>query len=369
MEIYQVGGSIRDQRIGRPAGDRDYVVIGVSEREFQTAFPEAVRVGGRHAVYYHKGDEYTLSAASTIQENLYTRDLTINALAKDASGRLYSHPKALEDIDRRILRPVCAGNFIQDPLRVFRAARLAASLSDFEPHPSLLAVMQQVAAKGLLQNLAAERVGNETRKAFAAGQPDRFLRLLSSAGALDPWFAEIRFTDQIPAGPVRFHSGSLFEHTCDVIHKLAGDSLTVWMGYCHDLGKRTTSEDMLPHHYGHDRAGVAPAAAAAARLRMPVRFREAGQAAARYHMTAGRYPRLRPTKKVGLLTTLHRSGLLQHLFKVVQADKGVDYFPEAAGDLDIIGRIRLPHNYRSLGRRSGDHLRELRCQALAANQS
>lgn len=368
MEIYQVGGSIRDQLIGRQACDRDFVVIGASEQKFMAAFPKAQRVGKRHAVYYVKGDEYTISAAATIHADLQERDLTINALAKDKSGRMFSHPKALEDIRRRILRPVSEQNFINDPLRVFRAARLAAGLSGFSPHSSLSTVMKNVAAKGLLQNLAAERVGTETRKAFAAERPDKFLRLLSFTEALAPWFTEIQFADQIPAGPVGYHAGSLFKHICDVIQKLAGDPLTVWMGYCHDLGKQETPQDLLPRHHGHDRTGMTPAAAAADRLRMPVQFREAGKITARYHMVAGRYPQLRPAQKVDLLLLLHRSGLLRNFFKVVQADKGIDHFPAALRDFTIIRDIRLPEKYRSLGPQSGSHLRELRCQALAKNK-
>jgi len=365
MEIYQVGGSLRDELIGRPPSDRDYVVIGASETEFRKAFPAAVRVGRRQAVYYVNGDEYTLSRASGIMEDLHNRDLTVNSLAKDSSGRLYSHPRAMEDIDRRILRPLSLRNFIDDPLRVLRAARLAAGLPAFSPHPSLLTCMAEVAARGLLGKLAAERVGNETRKAYAAIRPDRFLNLLSETGALAPWFSEMQNAHRIPAGPVRYHTGSLLEHSGAVMKILAGDALAVWMGYCHDLGKTVTREEDYPHHYGHEQTGARLASAAAERLCLPIRYREAGQVAARYHMQAGRYPQLRPATRVDLLMTLSRKKLMKALFRLVQADKGKDHYPQAAQDLDIIRQVHLPEKYRNRGRESGMRLRELRCQALA----
>lgn len=366
MKIFRVGGSVRDELLGRKTKDRDYVVFQATEDRFLQHFPGARKVGRKACVYIVGGDEYTLTEAPDITADLLQRDLTINAMARDDAGRLFSHPLALSDLEHKILRPVSEKNFHADPLRIFRAARFTAGLPDFRVHQSLLPVMQAVGQTGRLAGLAAERVGHETRRACHGRQPGNYLRLLSQTGCLSPWFAELQNAKTIPAGPKPVHDGSLLAHTVQVMDSLAGEALEVWMGLCHDLGKTVTPPGRWPHHHDHARAGQALAVAMGHRLKLPRRFILAGAIAARWHMTAGDYDHLRTGTVVHLLTTLHKSFLVEALFSLVAADKGIDFRLQARKDLQTILSVRLPEKHRNRGDRSGEILHHLRCEAIDA---
>lgn len=365
MKIYRVGGSVRDELLGRDYKDRDYVVFGASEPEFLQRFPGAKKVGGRACVHIFKGDEYTLADAEDIESDLMQRDLTINAVARDEKGRLIAHPLAFSDIRSRTLRVVSTANFFHDPLRVFRAARFAACLPDFRIHDSLPEAMQQVGEKGMLDNIAAERVGNETLRACAGDRPGNFLRLISGTACLAPWFRELAGAAKIPAGPAPSHDESLIDHLARVMDRMAGLPLGVWMALCHDLGKTGTDPAMWPRHYHHDRIGRETAMDLGWRLKLPRRFVVAGAAAARWHMAAGSYDRLRVSTKVSLLVQLHRLSLVDEMFALAMADKKPDFRSRARADLETLLSVKLPRKYFGLGARSGEILHQLRCEAMA----
>ena len=116
MKIYLVGGAVRDELLGRPIKDKDYVVIGGDEAALSRQLPGLKCVGSRHRVYLYRGAEYTLSEADTIEADLLRRDLTINAVAKGPDGGLIGAPGALEDLRNQVLRPVAEHNFFDDPL-------------------------------------------------------------------------------------------------------------------------------------------------------------------------------------------------------------------------------------------------------------
>lgn len=362
MKIYSVGGSIRDRLLGRPVKDRDFVVIGAGEASFFQAFPRARKQGKGVPVYRVGHDEYILSQADNIENDLLARDFTINALAEDAEGQLYAHPLALDDLRNRVLRPAGPQSFRDDPLRVFRAARFLAVLPEFSPAPELLPAMKQIAP--LLEKPAPERVGRELCMALGGEAPSRFFTVLADADCLDPWFREMKSSLSVPAGPVPYHRGSLFEHLLEVVEGLRGQPFRAWMGLCHDLGKLGTAREKWPSHHGHDVAGIAMAREFGERLRLPGRFVEAGGLAAKYHMVAGRYDSLRPGTRVDLLLALHRENLLEDLFALVRADHGEDFFDMAAGDLHTLLAVHLPENHGLSGIRAGQRLRDLRCQAL-----
>jgi tRNA nucleotidyltransferase (CCA-adding enzyme) len=363
--VFLVGGAVRDRLLNRPVKDRDFVVFGATEAEFLRRFPGARKVGRRSPVYLYRGDEYTLSPAADILDDLALRDLTINALAQDADGRIWAHPKAREDIDGKVLRPIAEKNFISDPLRVFRVARFAACMPDFNCHESVDAVVGRVRRAGLLGTVSAERVGQETLKALAGPRPGTYLRFLADRDLMQPWFCELAAFGQIPAGPAPYHNESVLEHTMQVMDRLAGDPLQVWMGLCHDIGKTATDPDRWPAHHGHERLGESLAGALARRLRLPTRFADAGAVASRWHMTLGRYRELRPGTLVDLLIHLHRHRLVSQMARLVVADGGDDLAASLAGDLDTIMAVALPAAQRGLGQDSGRVLRQLRCEALA----
>lgn len=368
MKIYLVGGAVRDQLRGLQPTDLDFVVVGApadrAEDWLQSQIPGLTRVGQRIPVFVRGTEQYTISACARIEDDLATRDVTINALAQDEGGHIIAHPLALQDLEAKILRPVSVDNFLADPLRVVRAARFSAAFSDFTLAPELILAMQAVSVEALGQ-MAAERVGQETLKACVAERPGNFLRTLLLGESLRPWFMEFATADGIPAGPATFHNSSVLEHTAKVMDGCSGDSLAVWMALCHDLGKTTTPRSLWPRHFGHEERGAALAKVLGARLRLSSRFIQAGQLAARWHMAGGYYSTLRAATKIRLLVTLDKVALLTAFFQVVVADGGANFLEQAQHDLALIKSVILPAKHRDQGHKSAEVLLQLRCEALA----
>ncbi|MDL2272335.1 tRNA nucleotidyltransferase [Desulfovibrio sp. OttesenSCG-928-I05] len=386
MRYYLVGGAVRDTLLGIVPHDVDIVFDG-SVEAFLREKPHARRAGSGVPVFLADGHEYIPLNGESIMADVMNRDFTINALALDADGRLYMHPDSMNDLREGVIRPVSPGIFQQDPLRVFRAARFAAVFPDFSLHDSTIPHMRACSASGDLANIAPERVGQEITKTLneAASEtariprPGNFLRLLAASDSLRPWFAELDGADSIPAGPERYHgSDSVLEHTARVMDRIAeiytrnapadrrDIPLALWMGLCHDLGKRTTAPELLPRHLKHEERGEDAALSLAARLRLPKRWEQAGRLAARLHMKGGLYGTLRPGTRVDLLQTLHAAHIAEPFFTLVAADSGDDSLPERMrSGLRTILSIHLPPELRLQGPAAGQKLRELRCQALA----
>ncbi|MFH1912836.1 MAG: HD domain-containing protein [Pseudomonadota bacterium] len=368
MNVYLAGGAVRDLLLGRSVTDRDYLVTGATRQEFAQRFPQAREVGRSFPVFLLDGLEFSFPRKAPLDEELQSRDLTVNAMLIDRHGDLICHPDSLDDLASHTLRPASHQSFLDDPLRVFRAARFWAKMPDFSPHEELVETMRLVAARGLIATLPADRVGQETRKALHSEAPGNYLRLLAKADCLDPWFAEFKQSLNIPAGPAPYHDTNVLEHTCRVMDSLAGDDMAVWMGLCHDIGKTVTPVEKLPSHHGHDQIGADMADALARRIRLPNALALAGRKGAQWHMTAARYRELRPGTMVDMLMDLQRCGMLRRLFQLVTADQDVDDWHQAARDIRRILAIRLPHEQRGLGQDSGVRLRQLRAQALAARR-
>lgn len=213
LEVYLVGGAVRDELLGRPIGDRDWVVVGGTEQQMQAL--GYTQVGRDFPVYLHPQthEEYALARTErkqgqghrgfvvnaapeiTLEEDLQRRDLTINAIAKDHNGDIIDPYHGVDDLHARIFRHVSPA-FAEDPLRVFRVARLAAVLPEFSVAPETVALMRQMAAAGALRELAAERVWQEFEKALSAPAPGRFFTVLKASDALQDWFAPLT-NDQI----------------------------------------------------------------------------------------------------------------------------------------------------------------------------
>lgn len=361
MQWYLVGGAVRDLLLGRAPRERDMAFAGEAQ-DFLRIHPEARKAGRGAEVYLLNGVECA-PLRGGLEADLRARDLTINALALDERGRLFAHPQALEDLAAGTLRPASPTAFAQDPARVFRAARFAASFPEFTLHAETLA--QARAARDLLPRLPAERVGNEVRKALRAERPSRFVRTLHQAGVLSPWLVELEGADAIPAGPRAWHKDSVLEHAAAVMDAAAGDELAVWMALCHDLGKTTTPVHALPRHYGHEARGAVLARAMGRRLALPGRHIRAGVLAALLHMKGGRFHRLRPGTRRDLLHAVHAAGLDASFWKMVDADTGENISAEALQSLRVMLAVRLPPQWRDRGADSGRRLRALQCQALA----
>ena len=202
MKIYQVGGSIRDELLGRPIGDRDFVVVGSSPQEMRAkgykqvgkSFPVflhpktkeeyALARFERKTGVGHKAFDFDVQPHISLEEDLSRRDLTINAIAKDKNGKLHDPFSGIQDLEARILRHVSEA-FVEDPLRVLRVARFCAELADFgfrvaeETH----ALMRQVVESGELLSLSKERIYQETLRAMRGNHYSPFFETLHKIAA------------------------------------------------------------------------------------------------------------------------------------------------------------------------------------------
>lgn len=362
MELYLVGGAVRDLLLGRAPVELDFAFAG-DMAGFLAAHPDARPVGKSVRVCLWRGHECMPLRGDSLEADMLARDLTVNAMALDSRGVLHVHPQSLADMRSRCLRPASATALADDPARVFRLARFAACWPDWQVAEEAYAQMRALLPAALAA-IPAERVGRELRKALAAPAPARFLETLAAGKALSPWFAELETAGDIPAGPARWHKSSVLGHTARIMNLTAGDALAVWMALCHDLGKTVTAPALLPHHYGHERRGVALASALAQRLRLPALFRKAGALAAAEHMKAGMLPSLRPGTRRDLLWHVHQSGLHASFWRLVDADSGSRVSVEARRQLDALLAVRLPPDWQDKGELSSCKLRELHCRAL-----
>lgn len=364
MKTYLVGGAVRDLLLGRLPREWDYAFAGTRE-DFLRAHPDACVVGGVQ-VCLLEGREFMPLRGATILDDLHHRDLTINALALDAGGRLHAHPQALSDLRDRLLRPASPSALDDDPGRAFRLARFAACWPGWRLAPEAREQLHRLDATALAA-LPAERVGRELLKALAGPAPSRFLRVLAEGGCLRPWFAELDEAARIPAGPPRWHGdNSVLDHTCEVMDRCAGDALAVWMALCHDLGKLRTPADKWPHHYGHDALGVPVAQALCRRLALSTLHGKAAETACADHMRAGRLDELRTGTRRDLLWRVDRRGLSHPFWRLADADSRRAFSKEAERELTILRNVRLPDDWRDRGPESARHLRDLQCAALAA---
>lgn len=217
MDVYLVGGAVRDALLGRPVKERDWVVVGSTPEEMRRLGYR--QVGRDFPVFLHPetAEEYALARTErksgpghtgfvchagpdvTLEDDLRRRDLTVNAIAQDAEGRLVDPFGGQKDLERRVLRHVSPA-FVEDPLRVFRVARFAARLPGFSVAPETLALMTRMAGAGALDELSPERVWQELLKALQSPAPARFFEVLAEAGALEPWLSELADGWHVPPG-------------------------------------------------------------------------------------------------------------------------------------------------------------------------
>jgi len=325
MKIYLVGGAVRDRLLQRSPGDRDWVVVGATQAQMEAQGYKAV--GRDFPVFLHpdSGEEYALARTErksgrgyrgfvvdadpsvTLEEDLQRRDFTINAIACDeATGRLVDPYGGVRDIEQRVLRHVGPA-FIEDPLRVLRAARFMARFAPlgFTVAEETMTLMQQIAASGELEALVPERVWQELRRALASARPSAFLRTLHDAHALGPILPELEALYGVPQR-AEFHpevdTGVHQEMVSDMAAQLApGDDLIGFAALTHDLGKGLTPPAEWPRHIMHEQRGVAPLRALAERLKVPVDHRQLAEAVCRDHLNVHRIDELRDATVLELL--------------------------------------------------------------------
>lgn len=291
MQIYLVGGAVRDQFLNIPLKDRDWVVVGATpDKLLAQGFQQ---VGADFPVFLHPDthEEYALARTErksgvgyqgfdcrfspdiTLEEDLLRRDLTINAMAQDNQGNIIDPYQGQADIERRLLRHVSPA-FSEDPLRVLRVARFAARFAPlgFRIADETMALMQNMVNAGELDHLVAERVWNETQRALGEQQPERYFEVLRECGALKIWFNEIDALFGIPQ-PEKHHP----EIDCGIhallslkaAAKLSNNIAVRWAALSHDLGKALTPKEEWPRHIAHETRGKKPLKALHQRLKTP----------------------------------------------------------------------------------------------------
>ena len=325
MKIYLVGGAVRDRLLNRTPGDRDWVVVGATQAQMEAHGYKAV--GKDFPVFLHPktGEEYALARTErksgrgyrgfvvdadpsvTLEDDLLRRDFTINAIACDeATGNLVDPYGGARDIQARVLRHVGPA-FVEDPLRVLRAARFMARFAPlgFTVAPETMGLMRQIAASGELDTLVPERVWQELRRALTCAQPSAFLRTLHEAKALGAVLPELEALYGVPQR-AEFHpevdTGVHQEMVSDMAARLApGDDLVGFAALTHDLGKGLTPEAEWPRHVMHEQRGLEPLQALCERLKVPLEHRQLAEAVCRDHLNVHRIDELRDATVLELL--------------------------------------------------------------------
>ena len=358
LEVYQVGGGVRDQLLNRPHADRDWVVIGatpqlMTERGFRQVgrdFPVflhpdsneeyALARTERKTGPGHKGFEVHADPSVTLEQDLARRDLTINAMALTPDGDLVDPFHGAQDLQQGILRHVSPA-FPEDPLRVLRLARFAAAYA-FEVAPETTRLARRISASGELETLTPERVWQELHKALTTPLPSRFVKVLRELGALRVLFPEIDTLFGVPQ-TAHYHpeidTGIHLLMALDAVSRLTDDPLVRFAVLVHDLGKGTTPREFWPRHIGHEARGVPLVNHLCRRYRVPRHYQWLGQNTSRYHLHAHRAFELKPSTLLKLLSGLdayRREQDFQRFLLACEADargrKGLEQkdYPQAA---------------------------------------
>ena len=296
MKVYLVGGAVRDSLLGLEVKDKDFVVVGSTVDEMLKLGYQ--QVGKDFPVFLHPktkqehalarterktgsgyiGFTVDASQAVTLEEDLLRRDLTINAIAKDETGKLVDPYNGRQDLNAKVLRHV-SDAFVEDPLRVLRVARFAARFAElgFTIAPETLALMTEISQSGELKTLSAERVWVETEKALSYNRPQVYFEVLKQCGALEALFPEIHALFGVPQ-PAKWHPEiDTGIHTFMVLEqaaKLTDDKQIRFAALVHDLGKAVSPKEHLPKHHGHGQKGIAIIKQLCQRLRVPNEYRD-----------------------------------------------------------------------------------------------
>lgn len=327
MKVYLVGGAVRDELLGLPVRERDWVVVGVRPEELtaqgykpvgkdfpvflhpRTAEEYALARMERKTGPGYRGFETRSSPDVTLEQDLQRRDLTINAIARDPDTGALTDPFGGErDLRNRVLRHVSEA-FVEDPVRVLRVARFAARFAPlgFTVAPETMELMRQIAARGELDALVPERVWQETQRALEQEAPWTYFEVLREAQALPVIFPEVAALFGVPQ-PEKWHpeidSGV---HTLMVIQqaaRLSKDPVVRFAALTHDLGKGTTPRAEWPRHIAHEHRSVGLIEALCSRLRIPNAYRELAVQVGRYHLLSHKAAELRPATLLDLLEHL-----------------------------------------------------------------
>ena len=360
MQIYLVGGAVRDELLGLSVKDKDYVVVGSTPEEMQAngfkpvgkdfpvfLHPEthdeyALARTERKTAKGYKGFAVSASVDVTLEEDLARRDLTINAIAKDCDGKLIDPYNGLADIQSKTLRHVSEA-FAEDPVRILRAARLSARFGDFTVAAETQQLMQHMVDEGEVDALVAERVWQELAKGLMEDKPSRMFDVLRACGALRKILPELDKLWGVPQPPQYHPEVDTGLHIMLVIDYTARQNFSLPIRFAalmHDLGKGTTPIELLPRHIGHEERSVRLLKEVSKRLRVPNDCKELAQLVAKFHGKLYQTLQMRPSTLLEFLIELdaiRQPARFKDFLKACEADSrgrtGFENCPTPAADL------------------------------------
>lgn len=352
MQIYKVGGAVRDRLLGQPVTDVDWVVVGATSDEMLVKGYRPVGIDFPVFLHPLTGEEHALARTErksgvgyggfvfhaspevTLEQDLIRRDLTINAMAEDKDGNLTDPYGGQHDLEARILRHVSPA-FAEDPLRVLRVARFAARYAGhgFSIAPETMDLMRQLSESGELQALTPERSWKEISRALMEDHPEVFIRVLHDCGALKELMPEVEALFGVPQPEAHHPEIDTGEHVLSVLQQTARhhQPLSVrWACLLHDLGKGVTPKSEWPRHIAHEHTGLPLIKALNERLRTPRECQELALLVGQYHTHGHRALELKPSTLLELL----------HSFDVYRRPQRFEEFIRAC-EMDARGRLGL----------------------------
>jgi tRNA nucleotidyltransferase (CCA-adding enzyme) len=317
MEVYLVGGAVRDELLGLPVTERDWCVVGATPEELKSAGYR--QVGKDFPVFLHPqtGEEYALARTErktgpgyhgfsfhsspdvTVEDDLRRRDLTVDAMARDSRGALVDPFGGRRDLEQRVLRHV-SDSFAEDPVRILRVAKFAARFAPlgFRLAEETARLMSAMVENGEADELVPHRVWKECEAALACARPSVFFDILRQCGALAVVFPEIDALFGVPQ-PEQWHPEiDCGIHAMMVLEQAAALSREVDVRFAalvHDLGKATTPKNKLPSHPGHERRSVRLIKSMASRMPIPTACRDLALVVAEFHGHCHKAFELRPS--------------------------------------------------------------------------
>jgi tRNA nucleotidyltransferase (CCA-adding enzyme) len=324
VQRYLVGGAVRDNLLGYPFHERDWVVVGATPEQMLAQGYQ--QVGKDFPVFLHpqtkeehalarterkSGKGYTgfsVYAAPdvTLEQDLLRRDLTINAIAQADDGSLIDPFHGVDDLRDKVLRHVSAA-FAEDPLRVLRVARFYARYAHlgFSVATETIALMTQLSPE--LDTLSPERVWQETAKALSEQTPQAYFQLLYDTGALQVLMPELSALWGVPQPPQWHPEIDTGAHTLMVLHQAAllSERLDIrFAALVHDLGKGVTKPELWPAHHGHEHTGLPLIKQLCARLRVPNDCRDLALLVCEYHQIIHRARELKSSTVLKLFNAI-----------------------------------------------------------------
>lgn len=401
MQVFLVGGAVRDKLLNYPTHERDWVVVGARPEELHNL--GFLPVGKDFPVFLHPEtkEEYALARTErktgpgytgfefyaapdvSLEQDLARRDLTINALAMNEAGELIDPYGGRRDLEARTLRHV-SDSFREDPVRILRVARFAARYQHlgFSIADETMQLMREMVDCGEVDHLVPERVWKEMSRALGEASPEVFFEVLRQCGALERLLPEIANLYGVPQPPKHHPEIDCGVHTMLALQQACrlSDKPTVRFGtLVHDLGKAGTPPDVLPGHHGHEQRGLPLIRELCQRLAIPNTYRDLGLMVAKFHTHCHRVKELKATTLLQTLESLdafRRPDRFEEFLLCCEADargrtgfedrdySQVDYFREALARCSQVSAADVDSR-EFQGKAFGEELHRLRLAALS----